>query len=66
MDQQGPAEQMVKLEAINPAPTTTQNAPKAKANRRPKRSLRSDQIRAYIRDPDGHLIEVGQATGIVS
>jgi catechol 2,3-dioxygenase-like lactoylglutathione lyase family enzyme len=23
------------------------------------------EIRAYIRDPDGHLIEVGQATGIV-
>jgi lactoylglutathione lyase len=23
-------------------------------------------IRAYIRDPDGHLIEVGQATGILS
>ena len=22
------------------------------------------EIRAYIRDPDGHLIEVGQATGI--
>jgi catechol 2,3-dioxygenase-like lactoylglutathione lyase family enzyme len=24
------------------------------------------EIRAYIRDPDGHLIEVGQATGIVA
>ena len=24
------------------------------------------EIRAYIRDPDGHLIEVGQATGLVS
>ncbi len=24
------------------------------------------EIRAYIRDPDGHLIEVGQATGILS
>ena len=23
------------------------------------------EIRAYVRDPDGHLIEVGQATGIV-
>src|SRR6201988_4580970 len=23
------------------------------------------EIRAYIRDPDGHLIEVGQATGIL-
>jgi catechol 2,3-dioxygenase-like lactoylglutathione lyase family enzyme len=23
------------------------------------------EIRCYIRDPDGHLIEVGQATGIV-
>jgi len=23
------------------------------------------EIRAYIRDPDGHLIEVGQATGIM-
>jgi len=22
---------------------------------------RADEIRAYIRDPDGHLIEVGQA-----
>ena len=22
--------------------------------------------RAYVRDPDGHLIEVGQATGIVA
>jgi catechol 2,3-dioxygenase-like lactoylglutathione lyase family enzyme len=22
-------------------------------------------IRAYIRDPDGHLIEVGQSTGIL-
>jgi catechol 2,3-dioxygenase-like lactoylglutathione lyase family enzyme len=22
------------------------------------------EIRAYIRDPDGHLIEVGQATGL--
>jgi catechol 2,3-dioxygenase-like lactoylglutathione lyase family enzyme len=24
------------------------------------------EIRAYIRDPDGHLIEVGQATGVFS
>jgi lactoylglutathione lyase len=24
------------------------------------------EIRAYIRDPDGHLIEVGQATGILT
>src|ERR1700736_556499 len=24
------------------------------------------EIRAYIRDPDGHLIEVGQATGILA
>jgi len=24
------------------------------------------EIRAYIRDPDGHLIEVGQATGVLS
>ncbi len=23
------------------------------------------EIRAYIRDPDGHLIEVGQASGIL-
>ena len=23
------------------------------------------EIRAYIRDPDGHLIEVGQSTGIL-
>ena len=23
------------------------------------------EIRCYVRDPDGHLIEVGQATGIV-
>jgi catechol 2,3-dioxygenase-like lactoylglutathione lyase family enzyme len=23
------------------------------------------EIRAYLRDPDGHLIEVGQATGIL-
>ncbi|HEV8280262.1 MAG TPA: VOC family protein [Candidatus Limnocylindrales bacterium] len=23
------------------------------------------EIRAYVRDPDGHLIEVGQSTGIV-
>jgi len=23
------------------------------------------EIRCYIRDPDGHLIEVGQATGIL-
>jgi catechol 2,3-dioxygenase-like lactoylglutathione lyase family enzyme len=26
---------------------------------------RGAEIRAYIRDPDGHLIEVGQATGIL-
>jgi catechol 2,3-dioxygenase-like lactoylglutathione lyase family enzyme len=24
------------------------------------------EIRAYVRDPDGHLIEVGQATGILA
>jgi lactoylglutathione lyase len=24
------------------------------------------EIRAYIRDPDGHLIEIGQATGIIA
>jgi hypothetical protein len=24
------------------------------------------EIRAYIRDPDGHLIEVGQTTGLLS
>ena len=24
------------------------------------------EIRAYIRDPDGHLIEVGQATGVIA
>jgi catechol 2,3-dioxygenase-like lactoylglutathione lyase family enzyme len=24
------------------------------------------EIRAYIRDPDGHLIEVGQATGLLA
>jgi len=23
------------------------------------------EIRAYVRDPDGHLIEVGQSTGIL-
>jgi lactoylglutathione lyase len=23
------------------------------------------EIRAYVRDPDGHLIEVGQATGLL-
>ena len=23
------------------------------------------EIRAYIRDPDGHLIEVGQSTGVL-
>jgi lactoylglutathione lyase len=23
------------------------------------------EIRCYVRDPDGHLIEVGQATGIL-
>jgi catechol 2,3-dioxygenase-like lactoylglutathione lyase family enzyme len=23
------------------------------------------EIRAYVRDPDGHLIEVGQATGVL-
>ena len=26
---------------------------------------RGAEIRCYIRDPDGHLIEVGQATGIL-
>jgi catechol 2,3-dioxygenase-like lactoylglutathione lyase family enzyme len=25
---------------------------------------RGREIRCYLRDPDGHLIEVGQATGI--
>jgi catechol 2,3-dioxygenase-like lactoylglutathione lyase family enzyme len=25
---------------------------------------RASEIRCYIRDPDGHLIEVGQATGL--
>ena len=24
------------------------------------------EIRAYVRDPDGHLIEVGQATGLLN
>jgi predicted lactoylglutathione lyase len=24
------------------------------------------EIRAYLRDPDGHLIEVGQVTGLLS
>ena len=23
------------------------------------------EIRCYVRDPDGHLIEIGQATGIL-
>jgi catechol 2,3-dioxygenase-like lactoylglutathione lyase family enzyme len=23
------------------------------------------EVRAYVRDPDGHLIEVGQSTGIL-
>jgi len=27
---------------------------------------RGRELRAYIRDPDGHLIEVGQATGVLS
>ena len=26
---------------------------------------RGAEIRCYIRDPDGHLIEVGQATGVL-
>jgi len=26
---------------------------------------RGPEIRAYLRDPDGHLIEVGQATGLL-
>jgi catechol 2,3-dioxygenase-like lactoylglutathione lyase family enzyme len=26
---------------------------------------RGGEIRCYLRDPDGHLIEVGQATGIL-
>jgi catechol 2,3-dioxygenase-like lactoylglutathione lyase family enzyme len=26
---------------------------------------RGREIRCYIRDPDGHLIEVGQATGVL-
>jgi len=25
---------------------------------------RGREIRCYLRDPDGHLIEVGQATGV--
>ena len=27
---------------------------------------RGPEIRAYLRDPDGHLIEVGQVTGLLS
>lgn len=27
---------------------------------------RGEEIRAYIRDPDGHLIEVGQSTGVLA
>jgi catechol 2,3-dioxygenase-like lactoylglutathione lyase family enzyme len=27
---------------------------------------RGAEIRCYLRDPDGHLIEVGQATGVLS
>jgi len=27
---------------------------------------RGAEIRCYVRDPDGHLIEVGQATGVLS
>ena len=27
---------------------------------------RGQEIRAYLRDPDGHLIEVGQVTGLLS
>ena len=27
---------------------------------------RGDEIRCYIRDPDGHLIEIGQATGALA
>ena len=26
---------------------------------------RGEEIRAYVRDPDGHLIEVGQASGVL-
>ena len=26
---------------------------------------RGGEIRCYMRDPDGHLIEVGEATGIL-
>ena len=26
---------------------------------------REVEIRAYVRDPDGHLIEIGEATGIL-
>lgn len=26
---------------------------------------REAEIRAYVRDPDGHLIEIGEATGIL-
>jgi catechol 2,3-dioxygenase-like lactoylglutathione lyase family enzyme len=26
---------------------------------------RGAEIRCYMRDPDGHLIEVGQATGVL-
>ena len=27
---------------------------------------RGAEIRCYLRDPDGHLIEVGQATGVLA
>jgi catechol 2,3-dioxygenase-like lactoylglutathione lyase family enzyme len=27
---------------------------------------RGAEIRCYVRDPDGHLIEVGQATGVLT
>ena len=31
----------------------------------PPREDHGHEIRCYLRDPDGHLIEVGQATGIL-
>jgi catechol 2,3-dioxygenase-like lactoylglutathione lyase family enzyme len=30
--------------------------------RQPSAGARATEIRCYIRDPDGHLIEVGQTT----
>jgi hypothetical protein len=29
------------------------------------RTVSKDEIRCYLRDPDGYLIEVGQATGVL-